>query len=47
MINKIGRKYLRNLPDYCKILFKQISILIQNPIYYFKELINICKSLST
>ena len=47
MINKIGRKYLRNLPDYCKILFKEISILSQNPVYYFKELINICKSLST
>ncbi len=47
MINKIARKYLRNLPVYYKILLKEIQILIKNPIYYFKELIYVVKSFST
>ena len=45
MLKKITQKYIRHFFHYLKLILKKLPILMEHPFYYFKEVLNISKSL--
>lgn len=45
MFRKITQKYIRYIFRYFKLILKRIPILMEHPFYYYKEVLNISKSL--
>ena len=45
MFKKITQKYIRHIFSYFNLILQKLPILMEHPFYYFKEILNISKSL--